>query len=420
MLLLIGSGLTGDTLYAALALGLTSVVIILRDSRWSACCSIMTTALAAVVLYNAAAAINSFWFPLPGTRPDSATFHEYALNIAEQGDFVLGVDYVFFVNWLALVYKSLGTSYFLASMLSVCLLAVSLRLFLGVSEVLKVERPASWLFLVFAFSPSLVFLGTVPLREAYELVLLQAILFVAISSTWKYTNYRAIVIAALVILMGLLHKALIFAGVVIMGCTFVHIVYETDSAHRSKLVTKLALMLVSVVGGFVLLIVFNEYGRSLVLGLVDKDIFWSIWHYRTSVDNIGSPNSAYGVDFHYQPFGEALFSVVKVYTYYLFYPLIPTTEITLKVFYALGESWMRVICFSLIIFYAVRLPQFRGSANVWLLIATYLTVTFIWSLGTTNYGQAVRHHMLTNWMLLIAVATGWSMERRARFSVPHR
>jgi len=47
----------------------------------------------------------------------------------------------------------------------------------------------------------------------------------------------------------------------------------------------------------------------------------------------------------------------------------------------------------------------RLDERHYLVLVLYLLMTFIWSLGTTNYGQAIRHHVLSNWLLIVLLAS---------------
>ena len=36
-----------------------------------------------------------------------------------------------------------------------------------------------------------------------------------------------------------------------------------------------------------------------------------------------------------------------------------------------------------------------------LMLILYFSMTFMWALGTTNYGTGIRHHMLSWWIIVI-------------------
>ena len=41
---------------------------------------------------------------------------------------------------------------------------------------------------------------------------------------------------------------------------------------------------------------------------------------------------------------------------------------------------------------------------MWAGLVVYFAMTLIWNIGTTNHGQALRHHMMTDWLLLLVLA----------------
>jgi len=51
----------------------------------------------------------------------------------------------------------------------------------------------------------------------------------------------------------------------------------------------------------------------------------------------------------------------------------------------------------------------RQEKRDYLLLVLYLLMTMVWSLGTTNYGQAIRHHILSNWLLIVLAAGCFTM-----------
>ena len=49
-----------------------------------------------------------------------------------------------------------------------------------------------------------------------------------------------------------------------------------------------------------------------------------------------------------------------------------------------------------------------------LMLILYFSVTLMWALGTTNYGTAMRHHMLS-WWIIVSVGVPPLMEKLSRF-----
>ena len=45
----------------------------------------------------------------------------------------------------------------------------------------------------------------------------------------------------------------------------------------------------------------------------------------------------------------------------------------------------------------------RQNKQWYWLIILYVSLTFLWNIGTSNHGQALRHHIMTEWILILAI-----------------
>ena len=96
-------------------------------------------------------------------------------------------------------------------------------------------------------------------------------------------------------------------------------------------------------------------------------------------------------------------TLINIYLHYLFAPWLGI-ERWVDV-YAVAESWMRIILLAGIVVNTPGIFRERKGGVVFIFLL-YLGLTALWAMGTTNYGQGVRHHVLTNWMLvMVAVAS---------------
>lgn len=88
-----------------------------------------------------------------------------------------------------------------------------------------------------------------------------------------------------------------------------------------------------------------------------------------------------------------------IYIYYLFAPFSWQVTNWLDL-YGAAESLLRflLITFSIISWYRADGVRRR----IWgLLLVIYFSMTFLWAMGTVNYGTSIRHHILTNWIIII-------------------
>jgi peptidoglycan/LPS O-acetylase OafA/YrhL len=87
-------------------------------------------------------------------------------------------------------------------------------------------------------------------------------------------------------------------------------------------------------------------------------------------------------------------SSIKIYVDYMFSPYFGQVK-TMPDVIAYLESYVRLILFLL-----MMIALYKGT-SIRILVFTYLGLTLMWSVGVISYGAAIRHHVLTNWILVI-------------------
>jgi prepilin signal peptidase PulO-like enzyme (type II secretory pathway) len=123
--------------------------------------------------------------------------------------------------------------------------------------------------------------------------------------------------------------------------------------------------------------------------------------------------ASYGIVVDNSSYPAAVYSIIKIYIHYLFAPF-PWQVGGLSDLYASMESIMRMI----LIYFSVKQWCYAKDSQrrlLGLMLILYFSMTFMWSLGTTNYGTSIRHHMLSWWVIVI-VGIPPLMEKLSRFS----
>lgn len=82
------------------------------------------------------------------------------------------------------------------------------------------------------------------------------------------------------------------------------------------------------------------------------------------------------------------------YIEYLFSPFIFQVN-TFNEFIAYAESVLRFILFVSAMVFLKHFPQAR------VLFLIYLAITSMWALGVISFGAGIRHHVQTNWILVL-------------------
>lgn len=364
-----------------------------RDSRLLAAFYAMISVHFVVTLANALAG------PVVGAELDAETFHIDATNIVNKYGFGFGFDYLFYENLLAALYYCFGSSRLVGGTTSLIVFSGAAIVYLYVIDMLRLNRYRIILLLLFGLFPSTVFMTSVTLREGWELMFL----LICIYSVLKYMhgnqlNMHWLLLAFVsAVFLGMFHKALLFYGPMLVAAGLI-LAVVTTSTKRKRWVSFGSLLLISAMTVIFIFSIHGTYiGQRMIGGLMDEDLLTEINQYRVGIDLKGSARSAFYVPFETEGVIQSLYTFVQMYLHYMFAPIGSPPQ-GLKDFYAHTEALARVSGVVMYIYGIFRVAEYRSNSFVFVGLF-YGSATLMWSIGTTNYGQAIRHHTFTNWAL---------------------
>ncbi len=380
-----------------------------RDSR-----AILMSTVAVVAAHHVVSLVNAFALPLPGAQLDALTFHAGAMKRSFSGepiDFGVGTHAYQYV--LVQLYNLFGGSLFLGQELSVLAATVTCVVFASLLRRMHVGQTAcAVLVLALGLTPSFLFYTSVTMREGLQL------LFFVIGCALFYHALRSRRMWVLVsgwlmfVVMGLFHQMLLayaFFAIAVTGS-----VYFCTRLGARNLVRNAAFIGV----GLGLLLWFawywipvyqgNDYTRIVHGGLPE-----SIVRYRDGIMG-ADPRSGYGFDVVAAPLWKLTWTLARSYAHYMFGPYAFSVSSPLDLI-AVAESLLRLAGLVAML-YALSVAQ--GTTRLMLIGLTtlYIGMTLLWSIGTTNYGQALRHHSVSNWILFVGAGVAWTMFRQGRES----
>ena len=333
---------------------------------------------------------------------DAQSFHRHATQYAASGDIVYAIDFEFYSQALGFFYRLGGfyqlggESRLLGAEISVGFFVIALLLFIKLLEQLEVESHQPLLILLFGCLPSVVFFTSITIRESWELAL-----FLAYSVLlFRFLDRPAIPVLLYIFLailvFGFLHKGLIlfalFLSIVVLAIS-----WWLTLTGKAALSVSVCAVLVPLGLALIVLIVskYDFRNSAIVNALLAGRVLENIEGSRGLIAR-DEPRSAFDVDLDFGSFFHFTITYVQVYWRYLFGPFIWGVE-NIKDAVASSEALLRLILFSGMIVSLFRTPL---KVKTLILVTLYITMTMLWALGTTNYGQAIRHHVLTNWILI--------------------
>jgi hypothetical protein len=323
------------------------------------------------------------------------------------------LGYRTYVNLLSGVYV-VNNDFFTGAQVSVLFAVVALLLSIQIAREVNVPTERLWWVACAGGIPGSLIFFSVTYRESCQIFFLILAVWAAIRMLSQGEARWWFVFGVALMCLGILHKALFLYSLFVVIVTIMFVVFteQRTLAWWGKAIGVGAGIVLCVAG--VIAWATPEFLRFLepLIRLIDVDILERITIYRERMVNWGSPRTDYGLFYDWTDWSHTVVTLGSIYLHYLFSPFDGITRwVDL---YAVAESWMR---FTLIAVVGVGLFQApRGERKLLLfLLIIYLSLTLLWSMGTTNYGQALRHHTMTNWVLFILFTA--VVSRTGRLSV---
>jgi hypothetical protein len=350
-----------------------------------------------LTLHQVIAFTNLYWFTTLGSDADAIRFHLAAAEIAKSGEFNIRLGGAFYENILGKLYSLFGISHMLGQQFSLLAFAGSCVVLIKMLSLLKLSYYRVPILLAFGALPSMVFLGSVTLRESYQVLFFMLTTYFGIKMHMKSGVNRGFVffiISALA--MGLFHKALIIFSVFLIILFLMWSLRPTSQLWYIKKLRLLAVFFVPVVLGCIVVLTEMGLSGSAVAMLKNMDVFEAIQRYR---DNSPITRASYNVHLDFNSLFTIIYSGFLMYGNYLFTPLPWRIENILD-FYAFIEVVLRIV---LIYFSVKHWHNSYGSQKrlFGLMLILFFSNSFMWAMGTTNYGTAIRHNLLSWWILVI-------------------
>jgi hypothetical protein len=209
------------------------------------------------------------------------------------------------------------------------------------------------------------------------------------------------------LIMGLFHKALILYMLFLLPVLFLWFPKQVSSSPDSswrfprKRFIIVSAMLILIIGILIIGVLLEIQGLEVLASIFSGKGLKYAADYRTGLMFKVAPNARanYGILLDTSSAGSLIKTTSSIYIYYLFAPF-PWQITSWLDIYALTESLLRfiLIIFSLIYWYKADGVK-RRTWGLFLII--YFSMTFLWAMGTVNYGTSIRHHLLTNWIIII-------------------
>tara|TARA_B110000483_G_C18099766_1_gene505350 strand:- start:228 stop:1226 length:999 start_codon:yes stop_codon:yes gene_type:complete len=310
---------------------------------------------------------------------------------------------------LGIFYFITTDSLFLGSALSASGWLASAFILLRIMRILSFKMSDQWwVMLIYALIPTSLMYTSVTLREPFQLLFINLALYAALKIYFHRSNAHWLVLFIAVVGMGSLHGALLAFGIfIIAGTLFLLTSRNRKGISFTKFILVSPIVILCLFYGFELFMSLTSYGDRLDDGLSAA----------VQVYQEGTLSDAYDARANYRTevainngLGEFILSLPYFLFQYLFEPM-PWKISSIIDVVALLENMLRFWLIWNALKYLVgtylNKPMFVahnafGNRRFYLFIfLSYLLIELLWSLGTSNWGTASRHHVPSLGLLLV-------------------
>lgn len=377
------------------------VIAAFRDVRRS---PVLAVAFVSVLLgHSAVAFVNAYHHTVVGADRDAIRFYRNAVLHVQENNTTwelfqnAGATYE---QVLATVFRITGTtSLFLAEQLSCLAVVFACAVLIRLTHALEQDRHPAFTVLVFGMLPSSLVLCSVTLREAFQSLLTLLLADGALRLRERPGIGRLAYVCVIGTLLAATHHGLaVFAlfGVV-LSVTFAY----RHRARRYRHLRRIAA--VAVVGALIAVALSGPRFIGALGAVQSGEILEEVSSFRERVP-VADARTNYSVSVDASSFLSLAISMPAVFFYYLFAPF-PWQVQTVGDLLACGEGILRL----LLIYFSLR--AWRASVGeqrkrLLFMIALFAFAEALWSLGTVNWGTAVRHHLPAYGLLVATGAPG--------------
>ena len=357
-----------------------------------------------VALHQSVAFTDAFLFKTIGYSSDAEKFNNAAITYAQNQNFFTcvgcGQYKSFFENMLGFLYWIFGSSILIGSQLSILMFAISCLVLVKIMGLLELSHNKVPTLFVFGSLPSMVFFGSVPLRESSEVLFFMLVTYFGLRMLSE-KNIRVygvfMVVSALV--MGQFHAGLMIIGILISALFFVWNPHPTSGfLSMKKRHLKIFFVMLVLLTGIIYLTRVQNLDLGVLSSVVNLDILNSAMEYQHRTGGTVG-RSTYSIPLDFSSFFTTVHTSFLLYLHYLFGPF-PWQVNNIRDVAGSMESILRMVLlyFSVMHWYHAYGVQRR---LLMLMLLLFFGMSFMWALGTTNYGTAMRHNLLSWWILVI-------------------
>lgn len=369
-----------------------------------------------VFFHQVIAVVNIYIFTLPGAEGDPLKFYYFAKNWAIDGKFTLAVGTKFYTQFLGMFFRIFGPSKLLGEELSILFFLFSCIILIKIIKLIDIKEYTIPILLIYGLLPTNLIFCSKILRESYQLYFFMASIYWGLRFKLESSKNALMFCIVSALLMGLFQKALITYVLILIPLLLLWPIqtgfdeFTGKKNFQKRKIINIVFMLIAVFGIIIMGIWYGVGDMDAARSFLTGNGFQYAAKYREKLILATSyyARANYGILLNTSSPIELVKSALHIYIYYMFMPFPWQISNWLDV-YGCFEAIMRIvfILFSILLF--VKEKNKTNRSIYVLLLFIYVSMTFLWAMGSVNYGQAIRHHLLTNWIIITLGVHGFTI-----------
>ncbi|MDA9355728.1 hypothetical protein N9R46_00525 [Gammaproteobacteria bacterium] len=336
---------------------------------------------------------NGFFGPSIGAELDAQGLFSFAVDVSERLNFrSFTIGYVPYINTLGLIFYFTTPSLFLGSFISCLFWLASAIIFMRILHLCGIsDKNKYYASLVYALLPSSILFTSVTLREPFQLFFMTLSVYTALSIWLKGGVYKFIPLIIYIICGGILHGALLIAGLVIF-CLTIALYFMRTRRNVSFLKILIGFSL-----ALPIFFIGLTYSFLVSYDLDGGNLATAAQSYQSGALDVGGR-----ADYKTYTNFTGIFSIFNFLIFgfiqYLFEPFPWNIRSAFDLAVAM-EGGLRFILMYMFVKNIIS-SSGRDRKTIIFLAICFLANEVLWSLGTVNWGTAARHHIPSIGILL--------------------
>lgn len=363
-----------------------------------------------IAAHNAISIYNVYESTVYGAGLDAITFQEMARDIATDrhpvwftnfGTVEIGAS--IYTRFLASFYRIFGVSLLLGQSLSVIAYALSCVVLIYLANLLRFRFKPSILLIYGLPLPAIIYCSVI-MREAWQVLFFMLVVYLTIRLRMKPSILTSLAMLASGLILGFLHNGLFAYALVMLGLSiYWGISGKWRAAGIKIIIIRAAILSATLIAFLAWFYLGGEIGgatRAIRAG--EAVTYTETYRERGEQDAAASYQVRVDVSSPTVFVGTSFLSFI----YYQFAPFPWQIRRPIDIYAGL-EAILRFI---LLIFMSKLWWNAKGERRrrYTYLILCYLSLEFLWSLGTANWGTGVRHHLVAYGVLVLLGTPGFT------------